>query len=172
MDRSAMQPAVSASVSHPRISQKSLAINAAFLKDIKDDNRELKRVLDRLSPLVQHWQVAVNHWPEMVELLGELRDQLAFHFSLEEAYGYFEEAIETAPELSLVAECLRDQHATLFGEVRDLADRILEVAPENGEGVSDFLRTLDGFRRRFERHEEDELALILDSMDDDLGISD
>ena len=110
-----------------RTSTRRLTVNAAFLKDIKDDNRDLKILLDRLRPLAQHTQTACNHWVELIDLMGQLRDQLALHFSLEEAYGYFDEAIVTAPELSTTAECLRSEHSKLFARIRDLADSVLEV---------------------------------------------
>lgn len=149
-----------------------LAVNAAFLKDIKDDNRDLKILMDRISPLAQHPQIATNHWPELIELFADLRDQLALHFSLEEAYGYFDDAIVTAPQLSVTAERLRAQHSELFEQIRELADKALEVSTEAGEQVVRFLERHDSFRRALETHEEEELKLILDSLDDDIGVGD
>ncbi len=149
-----------------------LSINAAFLKDIKDDNRELKSLLDRIYPLTEHPQIAVNHWPEMVLLMGELRDQLALHFSLEEAFGYFEQAIETAPQLSLMAEQLRGEHATIFERCRELADQIHEVDSDRAEKVAGFLVHFHRFRHSFEHHEEAEVKLIVESLNDDIGAGD
>ena len=149
-----------------------LAVNAAFLKDIKDDNQDLKALLDQILPITRHPQTATNHWPELITLLGDLRDQLALHFSLEEAYGYFDDAIVSAPQLSITAEVLRGEHAGLFAEVRDLADLVTEICSDRPELVNDFLHRFEGFRRAFEIHEESELKLILDSLDDDLGVCD
>lgn len=149
-----------------------LSVNAAFLKDIKDDNRELKVLLDKILPLTAYPQTAANHWPEFIELLAELRDQLAFHFSLEEAYGYFEEAILTAPQLSLTSENLRGQHAQLFEQVCELADQVLEIAADQPEKVSRFLKKFNRFEHAFEQHEEAELQLIIASLDDDIGVGD
>lgn len=149
-----------------------LSVNAAFLKDIKDDNRELKRLLDEINPLAQHQQIAINHWPELIQLFAELCDQLALHFSLEEAYGYFEDAIITAPQLSADAEFLRGQHCKLFEKIRSLADKALEISADRVEHISRFLNEFRRFREEFEAHEEAELRLILDAMDDDLGVGD
>ena len=149
-----------------------LAVNAAFLKDIKDDNRDLKLLLDKIFPLAEFPQTAGNHWRELVELLAELRDQLALHFSLEEAYGYFDDAIGSAPQLSLTAECLRGQHSKLFERIRNLADRAAEARVESSEQVTRLLADFNRFRAEFEKHEEDELKLILDSLDDDIGVGD
>ncbi len=149
-----------------------LTINGAFLKEIKDDNRQLKSLWDHVKPLMAHPETAINHWDELVTALAELRDQLAIHFSLEEAFGYFDEAIDIAPRLSLVAAALRGQHRVLFEQIRDLADTVMEVRSEQAEAVQRFLRRFNHFATAFEHHEESELKLILDSFDDDLGEGD
>jgi iron-sulfur cluster repair protein YtfE (RIC family) len=149
-----------------------LMINAAFLQEIKEDNRHLKSLWDRLIPLLAHPETAQNHWSELIAGLAELRDQLAMHFSLEEAYGYFDDAIDAAPQLSVQAEALKSEHPKLFAQVRDLADRILETDAEQTEHVGKLLRRFDAFRRDFEQHEEAEVKLILESFEDDLGVGD
>ena len=59
-----------------------LAVNAAFLQEIKDDNRFLDELLlathDALADLRPH-RLNVR---ASVELLRRLRDRLAMHFSL------------------------------------------------------------------------------------------
>jgi len=159
-------------MSETHIQTRRLAVNAAFLKDIKDDNRDLKGLLEKIFPLAHHPQTAINHWVELVDLFANLRDQLALHFALEEAYGYFEDAVVSAPQLSVVAECLRGQHPDLFERIRHLADKCTEVSVESHEQVSRFLADFDRFRQDFEKHEEDELRLILDALDDDIGVGD
>ena len=149
-----------------------LAVNAAFLKDIKDDNRDLKLLLDKIFPFANYPQTASNHWQELSELFAELRDQLAMHFALEEAYGYFDDALVSAPQLSVRAECLRGQHAKLFERIRCLADKAAEIHIDSSEQVARFLADFNRFRTEFEKHEEDELKLILDALDDDLGVGD
>ncbi|MDA8967903.1 hemerythrin domain-containing protein [bacterium] len=149
-----------------------LAVNAAFLKDIKDDNQDLKILLDKITPITCHQQTATNHWPELITLFSDLRDQLALHFSLEEAYGYFDDAVVSAPQLSVTAELLRSEHPRLFSNIRDLADQASEICSDSPEQVSRFIQRFDAFRRAFEKHEESELKLILDSLDDDLGAAD
>ena len=151
---------------------RQLTVNAAFLKDIKDDNRDLKALMDKIQPLTTPLPTAVNHWPELIRLFAELRDQLAMHFSLEEAYGYFDDAIITAPQLSVIAECLRSQHSPLFQQICDLADRALEVSADAEEQIEKFLNGFDQFQAEFQKHEEAELKLILDAMDDDIGVGD
>jgi len=159
-----------------------LTVNAAFLKDIKDDNRDLKILMDRLRLLTNPREAAVNHWQELIGLFGDLRDQLALHFGLEEAYGYFDMAIETDAEMSFAAETLRSQHADLFESARRIAEVAADAktGEEPIEGATPEVTTsqekvLDRFERflhDFNQHEEAELKLILDSLDDGIGVGD
>lgn len=153
-------------------SNQGLAINAAFLKDVKEDNRDLKELLDRLTPLTSRAEIASNHWSELAVLMERICDQLAFHFSLEEAYGYFDEAIEAEPQLSVAAEALKGEHKTLFEAARRLAELPAVDDSNRLETISSWVTKLHLFRRSFEYHEEAELKLILEAMDDDLGVGD
>lgn len=156
-----------------------LTVNAAFLKDIKDDNRDLKILVDRMRVVTNPREAAANHWPELIQLFSDLRDQLALHFGLEEAYGYFDLAIESDAQLSLSADALRSQHAVLFEEVRHLAEAAADactgdepiegVTPEITTAQEKILVRFDSFLHQFNDHEEAELKLILDALDDDLG---
>jgi hypothetical protein len=151
---------------------RQLAVNAAFLKDIKDDNRDLKRLLAQLDPLVGQLPLAINHWPELVQLLDDLRDQLAMHFALEEAYGYFEDAIVSAPQLSVTAQCLRGQHTHLFTQICELADHAVGLSADAELQIQKLLNRIADFRQEFEQHEEAELQLILDALGEDIGVGD
>jgi len=163
--------------------KRRLTVNAAFLKDIKDDNRDLKILTDRLRAVTKPRPTAANHWAELIRLLADLRDQLAIHFGLEEAYGYFDMAMDADAQLSAAAETLRAEHAELFETCRHLADSTAgvvtpEVAGEDSvEGRDPELTTaqekvldrIERFLFQFHRHEESELKLILDALDEDLG---
>lgn len=151
---------------------RNVTVNAAFLKEIKDDNLQLKALWDKIIPMVAHHEMVANHWPKLIELLSELRDQLALHFSLEEAYGYFDDAVDIAPRLSIASEALRAQHSTLFETCRNLAEEINEVDHDEPEHCERFMAKFHAFQSQFESHEEQELKLILQSLDDDLGVGD
>ena len=88
----------------------TLGINAAFLREIKDDHRELRRLLDETVNLLSRASRARMPTQRIMSLLESLRDQFALHFSLEEAFGYFEDAISVAPRLSTRADRLRGEH--------------------------------------------------------------
>jgi hypothetical protein len=72
----------------------------------------------------------------------------------------------------VTAECLKGQHSVLFQQICELADRALEVSAESEEQIEKFLNQFDQFQAEFRKHEEAELKLILDAMDDDIGVGD
>lgn len=159
-----------------------LTVNAAFLKDIKDDSRDLKILIDRIGVITHPREAAANHWLELLTLLADLRDQLALHFGLEEAYGYFDEAIGTEAELSITADRLRSQHAVLFEEARHLAEAAADAhtgdapiegkTPEVTTAQEKILNRLEELLEQFHAHEEAELKVILDALDQDIGVGD
>ena len=159
-----------------------LSVNAAFMQDIKNDNRDLKILMDRLAVLTHPREAAANHWSELIQLFSDLNDQLALHFGLEEAYGYFDQALDADPEMSIAAEELRGQHAVLFEDSRHLAEAaahactgdapIEGVTPEVTTAQEKVLVRYDSFVKQFHEHEEAELKLILDALDEDLGVGD
>ena len=152
----------------------TVTVNAAFLQEIKEDNRELRRLLGTADGLIAepaNDRTVAKRW---VDLLSELRDQLAMHFSLEEAYGYFDDAIDVAPRLSEQAEALRSEHETLFRVMCGLvesAERQL-YRETSGRAHKKILRDFVSFRHKFHDHESRENELILESLDDDIGVGD
>jgi hemerythrin len=158
----------------------TLTINAAFLQEIKEDNREFHVLLSDCKTLFLDTMLVspTGHLlvpaTQIVELLSSLRDQIAMHFSLEEAFGYFEDAISVAPRLSDWAEKLRDQHRTLYQEVCNLeeeAEKLCyhELPASYVEVISDHFSQFD---RRLERHEADENELIMKALSEDIGAGD
>ena len=102
-------------------STKTLGVNGAFLSEIKEDHFELRDLLCKTDRAFEQRQR--HRKPrELVYLLLALQDRLALHFSLEEAYGYCEDALEVAPRLGSKAAALRAQHQTLFVDFCHLVD--------------------------------------------------
>lgn len=151
---------------------KKFTINAAFFQEIKDDHQQLADLLESLRELESHRQALPNHANEFVEKLAVLCDQLALHFALEEAYGYFEDLVEITPHLHAQTGRLRDQHEVLFVMARDLADG----AAERPKGSTDKLLLIADqfveFDEAYRAHESAETELIVDAMNQDVGVGD
>ena len=157
-------------------STSTLKINAAFLQDIKDDNVLLNELLDSTSKALEKIDCGRIQYKALANLLGRLRDQLATHFSLEEFFGYFDDAIDSAPRLSDVAKKLRAQHDVLYLKITDLAEdaELLSFVSTNSSAyaigsLADRFRT---FHRQLQQHEESERELIMSAFYDDIGCGD
>jgi hypothetical protein len=152
----------------------TVTVNAAFLQEIKEVNADLWKLLDDVRHLCHDPHYVRSHRRRLVLMLGTLRDQLALHFALEEAYGYFDDPVFVAPQLSHKAETLRDEHQTLYSKVCALAD---EVEKQYYAGrlvtvASHVVRQFMAFDELFRRHENDENELILKAYEDDIGVGD
>lgn len=156
------------------IALRTVSINPAFLQEIKDDHHELRQLLHHTCAMLERSGPAEIEYPRLVEMLGKLRDQLALHFSLEEAYGYFDDALTVAPHLSRRAERLREEHSGLFAEACRLAESAEQVARKGKPDAA--LARLGGdyhrFSARFHDHESQECDLILEAFNDDIGTGD
>ena len=162
----------------------SLTFNPAFLREIKEDDRHLNGLLAALRDLTG--DKAPPRRCRIIELLGELRDQLAFHFALEEAFGYFEDAVDVAPRVAERADELRAEHCELFEFIREIAEEAeqwrlhqaqpngrSEVGPHGGAmGARPFRRVLLRFRQfdqRLQLHEQQEGELVTEALETDIG---
>lgn len=150
-----------------------LAINAAFLQEIKEDHQQLHKLLDESSRSLSG-SLSRGTLRRVVGLLAELEDCLAMHFVLEEAYGYCQDAISVAPWLSAHAETLRGEHEPLFRALQEIVDEAEQML--YGEAPLGRTRRLaDRFRRfraELDEHERREGELILAAFDDDVGVGD
>ena len=155
-------------------STSTVTINAAFLQEIKEVNEDLWKLLDQVRQFCSDAEGVQQQGRRAVDLLAELRDQLAMHFALEEAYGYFVDPVRVAPQLSLAATALRDEHQTLYAGIRDLADEVDELyrAGELSKNARQVVERFRDYYDLFQRHENRENELILEAYDSDIGVGD
>ncbi len=155
------------------ISTRTVTINAAFLQEIKDVHQLLWETLASLRELSEQPDSSNGFLREFAKLLNNLRDQLALHFSLEEAYGYFDDPVDVAPHVSQRAETLRGQHQELYVCACELVERVERAY--DGRKLAD-ATLLAGAYREFHRqiveHEEAESELIQEAYASDLGVGD
>ena len=155
------------------ISTRTVTINAAFLQEIKDVNERLWQTLRSLEEMCREPTATTPFLRVVGRAMSELRDQLALHFSLEEAFGYFDDPIETAPHICDCAELLRGQHQELYLICCDLVER-LEQAYDRGQNGQAFVlaESCLEFHVRLADHEEAEIALIQEAYANDIGVGD
>ena len=151
----------------------TVTVNAAFLQEIKEVNQELWQSFADLRLRCSR-PIATGMCRHLVDWLSELRDQLALHFALEEAYGYFDEPLHAAPQLADKAEHLRSEHQELYAEFSTLVDRAERMF---FAGQTAALAVWIGpkflnFDARVRDHEERENELIYDAFELDIGVGD
>jgi hypothetical protein len=151
----------------------TVTVNAAFLQEIKEVNAELWTLLADLRHRCQR-PIAPGQCRHLLDKLCQFRDQLALHFSLEEAYGYFEDPIGVAPQLGRQAERLRGEHRGLYLDFCNLIERAERMFYDEQHAAlalwigPQFLE-LD---QRLKGHEERENELICEAYDGDIGVGD
>jgi len=151
----------------------TVTVNPAFLQEIKEVNAELWTLLADLRHRCQR-PIAPGQCRLLIDKLCQFRDQLALHFSLEEAYGYFEDPLDVAPQLSRQAEKLRDEHRGLYTDFCDLVDHAERMFYDEQHAalalwIGPQFLDLD---QRLRSHEERENELICEAYDGDIGVGD
>tara|TARA_R110002095_G_scaffold76879_3_gene65805 strand:+ start:2224 stop:2739 length:516 start_codon:yes stop_codon:yes gene_type:complete len=140
-----------------------VTINAAFLKEIKDDNLNLYSLLENLRSfwLVNDPLVLNPEW--FSALVNQLRDQLAIHFALEETFGYFDHPVIFDVFLSEEAKRLKDQHVELYLEINLIAEKSEEMLyPDfNETSYTTLVNQFKKFYQSFQQHEVAEFDLIM-----------
>lgn len=151
----------------------TVTVNAAFLQEIKDVNEELWLLHAELRHRCQR-PIAPGQCRHLIDRIGVLRDQLALHFSLEEAYGYFDDPVEVAPQLCRQAEQLRQQHKELYLDLCDLIDHAERMYYDdlNAELALWIGPEFADFDQRLREHEDRERELIVDAYSGDIGVGD
>ena len=156
------------------VSSRTVVLNAAFLQEIKEDDVMLRQLLHQVRRRLSEGRWLDHPARDTWQLLEQLRDQLATHFTLEEACGYMESSLEQSPELSEQAARLRNEHGPLFLLLCEICERCAE-----GVHTRKGLRWLGRvamrfweFDARFRKHEQQEEALILQAFHQDTGVGD
>lgn len=158
-------------------------VRTIVARELKLDYRRLQRAREALAELLRSPAALMSHRHQLAHWLAELRDQLAVHFALEEAAGYFDEARENAPHLAFRVAALQAEHVSLYERIRGLTDEVEQGLRNNRlTSATDFgneedwaqriARRYRTFDRRLVSHEAGESELIFESLDTDLGAGD
>lgn len=148
---------------------KRLTLNAAFFREIKEDHQQLQKLLCELGQLIENRVLLANHPRLFLELLDKLVDQLGLHFTLEEAYGYFEHSLEEKPEFHDQAVRLRDQHSGLYTSLQQIAEMTGNEVNKNPPQLDELADQFAEFLKSLNSHESAEHNLIMEALNRDVG---
>lgn len=152
----------------------TVTVNAAFLQEIKEVNQEMWDGFCSLESMCSRPMSLKDHCFELTGRLSDLRDQLALHFALEEAYGYFDEPEDAMPGIAERASSLRGQHRTLYQEFDLLVEQAETLLYERRLAALTTVIPVafDQFAARFRQHEAEESALLQEVWTQDTGVGD
>jgi len=152
----------------------TVTINAAFLQEIKEVNDELWSLLAKVRHACTRPIALSGNCRYFVNMLLELRDQIALHFALEEAYGYFDDPADVSPCTAHQAESLRSEHRRLYLHLSDLVERA-ELMLEDGHQAL-LATSIPGqfilFDAALQNHEHRENELLMSMLEDEIGTGD
>lgn len=156
------------------VATRTVAVNAAFLQEIKQDNVELRELLRDISQQLLQRRLRLSDSRGLCELLTRLRDQLAIHFALEEAFGYFENAVDIAPRLSERADELRSEHDLFFVDICGICEQAEQLLyhETSARTLRQVATRYSDFYDALKQHESREAELIMEAFDDDIGVGD
>lgn len=151
-----------------------VAVNAAFMWEIKSVNEELWELFDRVLACCARPTLILRRPRVFVGQLEQLLDLVGMQLTLEEAYGYFEEPERVEAHISSKAIELRDEHADLYCSLMTLVDRAQEWLFEDDtlSLAKQLPHQFQSFTEQFRAHDERECELTLSSMNQDLGVGD
>jgi hypothetical protein len=152
----------------------TLTINAAFLQEIKEVNDELWSLLGKVRHACSRPIALSGNSRYFVNMLLELRDQLALHFALDEAYGYFEDPADVTPHLGREAERLRGEHRRIYSQLCSIADRAETMLDHGHQAL--LATSIPGqfilFDEALQNHERRENQLLMQMLGEELGEGD
>lgn len=152
-------------------STKTITINPAFLAEVKDLHEELWTGLRQLQELCASPISLESKCFEFTGRLSDLRDKLAFQFSVEEAYGYFDDPAFCCPTFADRAAKLLLEHRELYEEIARITEQADELLSERDLAALTTVIPVafDEFCRKLEAHESAETRLTYDGLMQDVG---
>lgn len=154
--------------------EQRLAVNAAFMWEIKSVNEDLWIVIELLHTMCRRPHLIPQRGKRMVGLLEQFLDLVAMQFTLEEAYGYFDDPEHVEATFSAQAIDLRDEHVVLYESLMGLVDRAQEYffASDFSAMTYRLPASIAAFIEQFQAHDRRECELTMTAMNVDLGVGD
>ena len=152
----------------------NVTVNAAFLREIKEVHEELWVGLEELRMLCGRPISLRSQTTELVRRLSDLLDKLALHFTLEEAFGYFDDPVYVSAAFSRRVDDLRNQHRVLYAKLCRIVDESDAMLRRRKLAALTTIVPIqfERFARELLAHEEAEMELTQDGWCDDLGVGD
>ena len=143
-------------------STKLLAVNSAFMQEIKDGNPGLTNAMQQMQQVCSSKENSLQVSRQLTKVLNALRVELALQFALEESYGYVEVSESLLQDLSEAAQNTKAQHNALYGAITELAEAAeeLQYRGVEMEQLTILINNTRQFGQQLRDHEQAENDLI------------
>ncbi len=143
-------------------STKLLAVNSAFMQEIKDGNPSLTNAMQQMHQVCSSKENSLQVSRQLTKVLNALRVELALQFALEESYGYVEVSESLLQDLSEAAQSTKAEHNALYGAITELAEAAeeLQYRGVEMEQLTVLIGDTSQFSQRLRDHEQAENDLI------------
>ena len=148
-------------------STKLLAVNSAFMQEIKDGNPSLTNAMQQMHQVCSSKESSSKENSlqvsrQLTKVLNALRVELALQFALEESYGYVEVSESLLQDLSEAAQSTKAEHNALYGAITELAEAAeeLQYRGVEMEQLTVLIGDTSQFSQRLRDHEQAENDLI------------
>ena len=151
-----------------------VTINAAFFEEIKETHVEVCSKIEQIMLIGRHSSWTESPCRRLTDELDRLVELIGLYFSLEEAYGYFDDPVYVSACYSDRVNELRSEHRDLLltlSRIRDHAARLFY----NGrlaDSADAILSRLGVFCDQLDQHELRERELITEAFTADIGCCD
>ncbi len=152
--------------------ESGITINVPFLKEIKEDSIPVRVRTRHLEAQLAEQKCSAK---EALQNLAQYRDSLETYFALEEFYGYFNNAMITNPIVTPRASELRAEHAELFTMITSLieaAEQLVYQEQDPALTLTELSENFRGFASRLESHEQEEMDLMMQLCNEEIGVGD
>ena len=150
--------------------QSGVTINVAFLQEIKQENIQFRQLIQTVANELRETKLAAN---QVMELFYSVREELETYFTLEEFYGYFDNAEITNPAVSTRARKLKGDHEALFLSFNEIVELIEQIVYRETDAKMNIVVDLfNRFQTRLDRHEQAEMELMMRLCNEDIGVGD
>jgi len=151
-----------------------VTINAAFLQEIKEVHVELWSAFEQIRGFGSRRDWTDSACRQLVSSLDSFRDLLSLCFTLEDAYGYFDDPVYVDARFGKRVSRLRAEHHTLRAEITRIGNHA-ERLMYNGrlhDSIDAILARLAAFCDQLEEHEAREKDLISEAFTNEVGCGD
>lgn len=142
--------------------------NSPSYEQVRQEHDALRELVGTIQLKVRRRSAPPD---EVARLLSTLCQRLRTHFELEESDGFFEQITRDAPRFCRKIDLLCVEHSELLSEANELAEES-KHCHDTDVWWGTMARDVQRFSNRLMHHESEEIKLMQQTYNDDIGAQD